>query len=506
MSSPRSPAPRQPTAADAPPPRLACPPSSRPRPLELEGSPGWACADREGVLGGPFLTTYPDGSTELSGAHRTGLLHGPWRHLYPNGKTAEAGAYLAGKKDGTWQLTTERGGLLGDYQMKAGTGVEKRWYADGQLASERSYKDGVLDGPSAVYAAGGASLYAARFADGVLDGERKLGLPGQLRIEDFWDKGTPRGARKILRRERSAVEQTFDDEGILTGPYVAWRDRVTLREHGSYVRGQRHGRWRWFDRARALEREGTYVNGQRHGRWRQWSAGRLVMQGNYDKGKPSGAFIYWKVKGSGLAGRFIMRGGTGVMMTFHDNGEPATKIQMVKGVRQGRYRELSPQGRLLVEGMYQADQRDGVWIERDGAGRVSREATYAAGKLTGTVRRYAAGALVSEQTYADGLREGPYREFLPPAGSPAGSGAARERVTGHFTADRKSGEWIYRGDDGRPSLALHYQDGVLHGPWQELDGGKLVVRGQYQHGRRSGQWAWTATSGTEVRTITYDQP
>jgi uncharacterized protein len=500
-ASPLASAPRQPTAADAPPPLLECPPSTRPTPITLEGNPGWACADREEILSGPFLTTYPDGATELSGSYKSGLLHGPWRRLYPSGKTAEAGAYLAGKKDGTWQLTTEGGGLLGDYQMKEGTGVEKRWYADGQLASERSYKDGLLDGPSAVYAAGGTPLYQAAFRTGVLDGARKLGLPGQLRVEDEWAKGVPRGPRKIFRRERSAVEQTFDEDGVLVGPYIAWRDRVTMREKGAYVAGKRHGLWRWFDRSRALEREGTYDHGARHGRWRQWSGGRLVMQGHYAKGKPNGVFLYWKSNGAGLAGRCTMRGGTGVMTTFHDNGEPAVKTQMVRGVRQGLYRELSPQGRVLVEGTYKDDQRDGPWIERDLAGRRARESTYAAGKLTGVMRRYAAGVLVVEQAYVGGLREGPYREL-----SPRASQAAVERITGEYAADRKSGEWIYRDDDGRPALVLNYQDGELHGAWQELDDGKIVVHGQYERGRRSGLWAWIAPNGDEVRTVTYEQP
>lgn len=490
------------SSADAPPPRLACPPPTKPRPLELEGSPGWACADREGKRNGPFFTSYPDGKTELSGRFADDVLDGPWRRLYPSGKTAESGAYAAGQKHGTWQLYTETGGLLGDFQMQAGTGVERRFYADGQLASERSFVDGELDGPSQVFAAGGVSLYSASFRGGKLDGARQLGLPGQLRLEDAWVDGAPRGARTLFRRERVAVEQHFDDAGRLEGPYVAWRDRVTMREKGAYVRGARHGLWRWFDRSRALEREGTYWHGVRDGRWRQWNGGRLVMQGTYVKGKPHGVFTYWNPAG-GLAGSSKMKNGSGVMITFHDGGQPASKLTMVKGVRQGRYVELSPLGKVLVEGSYADDQKDGDWIERDAAGKLARESRYVAGKLDGVVRRYLAGSLVAEQRYAAGLREGAYREWGRGADA---DGPLIERVTGSFTDDRKSGEWVTRGRDGRPSLVEHYQDGLLHGGWQELDGGRVVVRGQHERGRRSGMWSWTSRSGEQVRTISYDQP
>ncbi len=488
------------TAADAPPPRLTCAPPTRPAPIELAGSPGWACADLEGRSNGPFFTMYPDGATELAGGFRDGLLHGPWRRLHHNGKPAESGRYEAGLKEGTWQLTNESGGLLGDYAMSGGSGVEKRWYDDGQLASERSLVAGVLDGPSAVYAGGGALLYSAQYKAGALDGPRRIGLAGALRLEDQWAAGAPRGPRRILRRERSAVEMSFDDQGVLTGPYVAWRDRVTLRERGAYVKGERHGPWRWFARGGGLEREGAYAAGLRQGRWRVWTAGRLVMQGNYHKDRPTGAFTYWKATG-GLAGTTTLRGGTGTLATFHDNGQRASSTAMVKGVRQGAYRELSPQGRILVAGAYQDDHRAGAWVERDAAGRLLREATYVDGKLDGLLRRYAAGELIAEQRYVAGVRQGAYRELSPRPGA-----AAILRITGEYKDDRKSGEWIVRSDDGRPALVEHYQDGALHGAWQELDGGAVVVRGQHDRGRRSGTWAWSTADGAVVRTVSYAQP
>lgn len=495
--------PRPLTAADAPSPRLPCAPPTRAAAIELEGSPGWACVDLEGKRNGPFLTLYPDGTTELSGHYADDKLHGPWRRLFHNGKTAEAGSYVAGQKDGTWQIYTEVGGLLGDYQMTAGTGVEKRWYADGQLASERSYRDGLPDGQSQVFASGGVLLYSAQYREGKLDGDRHIGLPGAMRVDDHWVAGVPRGQRQIMRRSHLALDVRFDDDGVPVGPFAAWRSRTTLRERGTYVRGDKHGVWRWYDRGRGLEREGSYFLGLRHGRWREWDGGHRVMEGTYVKGKPSGTFTYWNSSG-GVAGRFKMKKGTGTMMTFHDSGAPATQLAMVRGVRHGAYRELSSQGRVLVEGAYRNDEKHGPWIERNAAGELLREASYVEGKLDGVLRRYRRGQLVSEQTYAAGLREGPYRELVP-----KGTGddvEVVERVTGAYAGDRKSGEWITRDRDGRPALVEHYQDGALHGGWQELAGGEVLVRGQHEHGRRSGIWAWAATKGEATRTVAYDPP
>lgn len=501
---PEAPPPEEPrpiTAADAPPPRLPCAAPTRPAPLELDGSLGWACVDLEGKRNGRFLTLYPDGATELSGHYADDLLDGSWRRLSHGGKVAESGSYVAGKKDGLWQIYNDTGGLLGDYQMTAGTGVERRWYADGQLASERSFKDGLADGPSQVFVSGGGVLYSAQFRAGKLDGPRHVGLPGAMRLDDRWVEGVPRGHRQILRRSHVAFDVTFDEEGLPVGRFAAWRNRTTLRERGTYVRGDKHGVWRWYDRGRSLEREGSYFLGLRHGRWREWDGGRLVMEGTYVKGKPSGKFTWWTSSGS-VAGRFKMKKGTGTMLTFHDDGERASELTMVRGVRHGLYRELSPQGRVLVEGLYKDDAKHGPWIERNRDGELVRETTYVDGKIDGLLTRYRRGQIVAEQTYVAGLRQGPYRELAPRPGS----GELIERVTGAYDRDRKSGEWIHRDAQGEPALVKHYQDGVLHGGFEERAQGEVVVRGQHTRGRRSGVWSWAAPKGGAVRTITYDPP
>lgn len=489
-------APRQ--RVELPPPR-PCAPDAHQERFTLEDRPGWRCVTADGVGAGPFVTTFPDGSVEISGAFERGLLEGRWRRRYRNGHTAEVGAYVEGKKDGLWQLYNDRGGLLGDYAMKRGTGVEKRWYLDGALASERAFVDGVLEGPSVAYAKGGEILYRATFRAGALHGPRHVGVRGALQLEDQWRAGVPFGTRRIWRREFLALEQTFDDDGVRTGPYTAWRDRSSLRERGAYLAGDRHGTWRWYDRARALEREGTYYLGVRHGLWRQWEGGGLRMLGRYVKGRPHGVFTFWNGAGR-VTGTAKLRNGTGKMLTFHDNGVPSTRTSLVRGVKHGSFQELTPRGRVVVDGAYLDDLRDGRWREREVDGSLLREATYQAGALHGVVRRYAEGRLASELTYVRGRREGPYRE-LRVVGE-----KATESVTGAFSADRRSGEWVFHGRDGAPTLVMHYEAGALHGAWSQLDGDRVLVRGQYERGQRSGTWTWLSPSGETVRTVTYDAP
>lgn len=488
-----APAPRRARGEAAPPPpRWSCGAATSPAPISLGGHRGLACTDERGRKQGAFSVWYPDGTLAITGSYLDDALEGPWRRLAPTGKTIELGSYVAGAKHGRWQRFADTGGELGDFTFDHGTGTERTWYADGQLAGEHQLRDGVLHGDSKYFGDAGAVLYEARFADGKLDGPRRLGGGNSLRLEDQWRAGRPHGTRQVWRRSTLELELAFDEAGQPHGPFAAWRDRRTPREQGSYQHGQRHGLWRWTGRDGKLEREGTYIEGQRHGSWREWVAGVLVLQGRYVHGKPHGTFRFFSERGAAL-GRCRLRQGTGVYTTFHDNRKPATRTTLVDGQREGAYRELSMRGQVLVQGSYRAGRRHGTWLERDANGKRTREATYVDGVLDGVVRRYAADRLASETTFVRGVRQGPYREWR--------AGAEPVLVVeGQYEGDRKTGAWISRDGKGR-ELTAHFERGQLEGAWRER-AAAVQTDGQHHAGWRTGVWRWRPRGAPE-RTVEY---
>ncbi len=476
------------------PPRWSCSASTRPTPIVLGDHSGVACTDERGRKQGAFSVWYPDGTLAITGNYVDDELAGAWSKRAPSGKTIELGSYAAGKKHGRWQRYADTGGELGDFTLEHGTGTERAWYADGQLASEHQLRDGELHGESKYYGDGGVVLYEARFTNGQLDGPRRLGGGNALRLEDEWRAGQPMGTRRVWRRSTLEFEQSFDEDGAPHGPFAAWRDRRTPREQGNYQHGRRHGLWRWTGRDGKLEREGSYVEGLRHGPWREWVGGVLVLQGRYVRGKPHGTFRFFNERGAEL-GRCRLRLGTGVYTTFHENRKPASRTTLVDGEREGPYRELSMRGQVLVQGSYRAGRRHGPWLERDPNGKRVREATYVDGVLDGVVRRYVADRLASETTFARGVRQGPYREWR------AGAGAEPVlTVEGQYEADRKTGAWISRDGKGG-ELTAHFADGRLEGRWSERSAA-TELDGQHRNGSRAGTWSWRPRGAPE-RTIEY---
>lgn len=47
-------------------------------------------------------------------------------------------------------------------------------------------------------------------------------------------------------------------------------------------------------------------------------------------------------------------------------------------------------------------------------------------------------------------------------------------------------------------------EGTLHGPWVTAEAGKLVTRGQYSKGERSGLWEWYDHEGNVTKQVRYE--
>ncbi len=480
-------------AEAAPAARLRCEGATK---LKLAPSPEptWFCARADGTRHGPFVTLFPDETIAISGSFKDGVLDGAWTRHHVDGAIVEHGPYAAGHKDGRWKQTSPAGRVLGEYEIAAGTGVEKQWYDDGALYSERSLAAIVPHGPHRVLAPDGAVIISARYENGKLDGKHTVGVPGSLlRFDETFAAGVRRGSRKILLYGTVLADETYDRQGRLDGAYTLWRRARVMRTKGQFSRGRRIGAWTWWDRNANKEKEGRYADGKRDGAWTEWLEGRLLFTGSYAAGKPAGEFVHFDRLGREV-GRFRINAGTGTMLTYHQNKKPSSRQALVNGVASGVYQELTQLGKLVVDGRYKNDAKHGTWKYMTAAGAPRREQTYVDGRLDGVIKKYVDGKLAMETTYAAGKVVGPYTEYRN--GKPA--------VTGQYVADRKHGTWTTTNAEGVVVQTATYEGGVLHGPWRQLVDG-VVHEGEMREGRRHGTWKVTDRSGT-VSQLTYTTP
>jgi len=454
----------------------------------------WFCARPDGVRHGAFYTLYPDLKIEISGTYKGGKLDGAWQRHYPNGALAEEGAYASGLPMGTWRALDANGTALGEYKLTAGTGRQKKWLADGPLYSDTSLRKGVRNGPMRIFDRNGVIVVLARYIGGKLDDKHLVGGKNTLRIEETLVRGVRRGVRQIWQFGTMIIDENYDDRGKLDGAFAIWRERKVPRVQGTYEHGKRIGTWVWTDKNNKKEREGDYVDNKKSGLWSEWIDDKLSTQGTFTDGKPDGEFVYYDPKTAAELGRFTITDGTGTMLTFHPNKKAATKTKMYKGVMDGKYEELTPLGKTIVEGRYASDRKHGAWREQTPGGVPTLEQTWKRGKLDGKVKKYIDGKLAVESNYKAGLAEGPYVEYRD--GKPS--------LTGQFAADKRTGTWTSYAADGSVALVATYKEGVLDGPWKQVSLG-VTLQGQLTAGRRTGTWTQTDRAG-KTYSVTYKSP
>jgi antitoxin component YwqK of YwqJK toxin-antitoxin module len=387
--------------------------------------------------------------------------------------------------------------VLGEYQMTAGTGTERRWYDDGKPYLQRAMRGGSPYGELKLWDRDGVIAVTAKQYGARYDGAKTVGTKSTLRIEETFTNGTRHAARQIFQFWLLVIDENYDAKGKLDGAYTIWRDKKIPRVQGTYDHGKRAGTWSWFDRNNNKEREGDFVDGKKTGAWFEWTENKLTFSGTFTDGKPDGEFLSMDKNGTEL-GRFEIHDGTGTMETYYPNKKVASETHMVAGAMDGLYRELTLRGKVVVEGRYASDKKHGWWREWDDLGaaglQLRLEQHWRWGKLDGAVKKYEGGKLISEATFKSGKADGPYTELRN--GKPA--------LTGTFANDRRIGVWTTYDPDGSVTLSATYTDGVLDGTWRQLASGS-VVEGTMLAARRTGDWTHTDKTGAK-QVVTYKAP
>jgi antitoxin component YwqK of YwqJK toxin-antitoxin module len=136
-------------------------------------------------------------------------LNGPKKRYYPNGKIMNEYSFKYGKLDGSYKIYNELGHLVSDQNFKNGlpNGNFRTYYENGQLRSESNLKDGQLDGPSKEY-----------YENGNLKQESNLtGEPFQQSGKTILNYENGKLWQEITTSEGKLVYSiTYDQEGRVT--------------------------------------------------------------------------------------------------------------------------------------------------------------------------------------------------------------------------------------------------------------------------------------------------
>ncbi|MEM6526603.1 MAG: hypothetical protein AAF693_22615, partial [Bacteroidota bacterium] len=260
-----------------------------------------------GVLNGVYESYYPDGILAESGEYTEDQLSGKWKTIARNGQVENQGTYRNGEKTGFWEYFYENGNKMRteNYDDAGRLQGIVNWYdIDGQLHSERSYKDDTLIGYKFFDKEGnplsegsdvnGNMDYVAYYASGDLQAKGTLvnGLfQGQYIVyhyngnisfsgtmnKDQWD-----GLQTEFYKSGATKTRSHFENGNLTGYYQSYHNNGQIAQEGWLINGDIQQKWVEYYLDGSVNNESYYTDGKLREVEYYDKAKRIISREYYD--------------------------------------------------------------------------------------------------------------------------------------------------------------------------------------------------------------------------------
>lgn len=428
---------------------------------------------------------YPNGTISSEGLFRNGKPEGYWKSYYVTGIKKSEGKYTNFQLDSIWvffdqtgdtikkinYLFGKRNGYSFEYKKAPAEGLyvyskelfagDKKegtayfYFPDGKVQQTLSYSNGKKEGLSKEYDKNGTVLTLLEYNNDFLIGRERINRTDNKKLKQgVWKEFYPTGSVR--------TEKNFKDD-LLHGYYKEYDNRgilvlTMLYDNGSIVKSK-------VEDEPDIEMENRYDKNN-----------KLIYSGPFRNKIPVGVHREF-----GADGKVINA------YVYNDNGLLLSEgIVDEGGNRNGKWKDLYPDGKVQAEGQYSDNRRSGVWKFYNSAGKMEQNGSYNNGRPDGLWKwYYENGTLLREEEYFQGQRDGTYTEY-----SPAGEIIAQ----GQFIDGEKNGDWKYKSGDNTEEG--NYIVGLRDGLWKSYyTDGKIKFKGTYIQGNPDGQLTYYYENG-----------
>lgn len=161
----------------------------------------------------------------LESIYRDGVRQGPYREWHQDGWLLESGTFVDGEKEGDVEFFARDGRriAMAAHHTSKWHGRYTQFMKDGSIELEREYRDGtIFSGPYDLKSHHGDHYsWRKTYKDG-----HPIGL---------WEENDYKGQPQRRR--------TYDDDGVLHGPWSDHHEGGAVNLEGTYTRGERTGTW-----------------------------------------------------------------------------------------------------------------------------------------------------------------------------------------------------------------------------------------------------------------------
>jgi uncharacterized protein len=407
---------------------------------------------KNGKPEGFWKSYYVTGVMKSEGRRTNFMLDSVWVFFDQTGDTTEKINYLYGKKNG-WYFKYKREPAKGLYiwskelfsaDKKEGTAYI--YFPDGKVQQTFTYNDGKKEGLSKEYDNEGNIITLLEYNNDFLVSREKINRTDNKGLKQGdWKDFYPNGSIK--------TEKTYKDDQ-LTGYYKEYDARgilvlTMLYENGAIVKSK-------------VEDEPDIEIVNKHDQ-----DGKLIYSGPYRNKVPVGVHREYGKDGK-VTNSFI----------YNDNGLLLSEgIVDEAGNRNGKWKDLYPDGKTQAEGAYLDNRRTGMWKFYNTTQKVEQTGSFNNGRPDGLWNwYYENGSKLKEEEYFRGQRDGQSAEY-----SLTGDIIAQ----GQYADGERNGEWKIK--TGGVTETGKYISGLKDGLWKSYyDNGKLKFKGNFVQGNPDG--------------------
>lgn len=389
-----------------------------------------------------------------------------------------------------------------------------------------------------------------------------FGWEGKLQIRFTGKRRNPlSGCAQFFDTKSRLQESSCWTNDRLQDPFAHYFSNGIIEEQGRYENGTRQGLWKTRYENGKPRSTGSYVEDLKTGVWtffhpdssvawqETWEEGSLLGVSDFttlsgkqlsgggakngigavrryhlsgirkqvfriEGGQPEGLFQEYDSTGRLLRAKSFYGGElSGNLLEFYADSTVASITHFEKGLEEGAYMALTPEGNPVISGWFRHGKEDSVWTEMDSKGLLSARYSYKNGQLNGWYQEFypgqkpkkhaffrdgqqdslseswnEKGMKVSSYLFKEGEKNGPAKEWYP---------NGKPQSEGQFWNDLEQGNWTYWFENGQVQSKGRFEKGRPTGEWVTYYGnGKLASQGMYQLGDEDGIWQFFYPDGS----------
>jgi len=349
--------------------------------------------------------------------------------FYPDGKVQQTFLYNGGKKEGLSREYDREGNIITlleyskDFLVSRerinrtdSKGIKqgewKEFYPNGNIKSEKTFKDDLMHGYYKEYDNRGKLILTMLYENGSIVKSSVEDAPDIEIVNKYDSEGKLIYSGPYRNNIPVGVHRDYGKDGKVSNAYIYNDNGLLLSEGIVDEAGNYNGKWKDLYTDGKTMAEGQYNENRRTGAWRFYNqTGKIEQTGSFNGGRPDGLWKWYYETGQLLREEEYFQGRRdGASSEYSETGEIITHVQYIECEKNGDCKHKS--GDYTEEGNYITGLKDGVWKSYYAEGEIKFKGNFIQGNPDGEHRYYYEnGKLKEEQYFQMGIRQKTWKKF-----------------------------------------------------------------------------------------------